>query len=99
MSLLKYIDRLKKMDDLIRRKGTGTSIEFAEKLNISRSVLMENLSEIRSLGAQIKYCMYAQSYYYENEFQLIIGPRKENQIRGGCGPTVSVGLIEFSEYL
>ena len=29
MSLLKYIERLKRMDDLIRRKATGCADEFA----------------------------------------------------------------------
>ena len=29
MSLLKYMERLKRMDDLIRRKATGCADEFA----------------------------------------------------------------------
>ena len=36
MSLLKYLERAKRMDDLIRRKATGNVEEFASKLGISQ---------------------------------------------------------------
>lgn len=64
MSLLKYIDRLKRMDDLIRRKATGTPDEFAEKLGICKSMLMINLAELKEIGALIKYDFDKQTYYY-----------------------------------
>lgn len=73
MSLLKYIDRLKRMDDLIRRKATGTPEEFAIRLGLGKSVLMDELRELRELGADINYCRTRQSYYYEREFVLKIG--------------------------
>lgn len=82
MSIIKFVDRLKRMNDLITRKSTGTSIEFAEKLGISRSVLMENLSELKVLGAKIKYCSYRKSYYYTSKFEIIIGDT-EIQKKGG----------------
>lgn len=87
MSLLKYIYRLKRMDDLIRRKATGSPEKFAEKLGLHRSVLMENLNEMRELGAKISYCHFRKSYYYEDEFHLFIGNNKKeidgNKIKGG----------------
>ena len=64
MSLLKYIERLKRMDDLIRRRATGTPDEFAEKLGICKSMLMINLFELREMGALIKYDLNEQTYYY-----------------------------------
>ena len=64
MSLLKYIERLKRMDDLIRRRATGTPDEFAEKLGICKSMLMINLFELKEMGALIKYDLNAQTYYY-----------------------------------
>lgn len=72
MSLLKYVDRLKRMDDLIRRKATGRAGEFASKLGISRSMLMENLREMKEMGAQIYYCPHRRSYYYVNDFNFLI---------------------------
>ena len=83
MSLLKYIYRLKRMDDLIRRKATGDSDEFAKKIGISRSVLMENLREMRQLGASIAYCQIRNSYQYIDEFDLIIGQSFKSKIKGG----------------
>jgi len=65
MGILKYIERLKHMDRLIRTKATGTPQEFADKLGMSRSTLMEYLSDMRQLGAMISYCTYRQCYQYE----------------------------------
>lgn len=75
MSLLKYIERLKRMDDLIRSKATGTPEEFAAKLGLGKSVLMEELSELRELGAKIAYCRERRSYYYEQNFLLVVGEK------------------------
>lgn len=73
MSLLKYVERLKRMDALIRRKATGTPDEFANRLGIRRTILMEELRELKELGADLCYCKVRQSYYYANEFILKIG--------------------------
>ncbi|MGC4022716.1 MAG: hypothetical protein QM734_12605 [Cyclobacteriaceae bacterium] len=81
MSLLKYIDRLKRMDDLMKREVTGTSKEFAEKLGISRSMLMENLTEFKELGAEISFCHFRRTYHYTNKFSIVIGRMKN--IKGG----------------
>lgn len=64
MSLLKAIERIKRMDDLISRKATGTPDEFAEKLGISKSMLMVNLIELKEMGALVKYDIHKQAYYY-----------------------------------
>jgi ribosomal protein S25 len=73
MSLLKYIERLKRMDDLIRRKATGTPDEFASRLGLGKSVLMDELRELKELGAEITYCKQRKSYYYTQDFVLQIG--------------------------
>ena len=39
------------MNHLIQNEVTGTAEEFAGKVNISRSMLMENIREMRDLGA------------------------------------------------
>ena len=85
MSLLKYIDRLKRMDDLIRRKATGTPEDFAERLGIKKTMLMEELQELKALGAEVTYCRMTGSYYYLNSFILKIGIDKNEQemVRGG----------------
>lgn len=90
MSILKYIKRLRRIDQLIRLKATGDSTEFAHKIGISRSVLMNNLKEIKELGAPICYDKYRKSYYYEKHKKLVINyvdyeilSEKEKNIKGG----------------
>jgi hypothetical protein len=84
MSILKYIDRLKRMDDLIRRRATGTAQEFAEKLHISPSQLFQDLKEMRALGAPIDYCQKRKSYFYEKEGKLVLDFAAEGQsLKGG----------------
>lgn len=83
MSLLKYIDRLKRMDDLIRRKATGCAHEFAEKLDISRSQLLQDLKELRELGAPIEFCPINKSYLYTKKCTLSIDFLEADSIRGG----------------
>ena len=73
MSLMKSIGRLTTMDDLIRNEITGNAQEFAAKIGIGRSMLMENIREMRDLGAAIAYCPKRRSYCYIREFRLNIG--------------------------
>lgn len=84
MSLLKYLERAKRIDDLIRRKATGNAEQFSNKLGISRSVLMEHLRDMKELGAPIRFCDTRHSYYYEEEFSFIISRRTEmSKVMGG----------------
>ena len=71
MSILKYIERLKRMDDLIFHSATGTAEEFANTLGISVSVLKENLNEMRTLGAEIEFCRTRKSYFYKSKKGLV----------------------------
>ncbi len=73
MTVIKYIERIKAMDDLIRRKATGTSNQFAEKMHISRSTLMEYIDVIKNMGAPIAYDKFRNSYYYLYPCKLKIG--------------------------
>ena len=92
MSLLKFVDRLKRINDLIKRERTGPAEVFASKVGISRSRLMENLREMKELGASIEYCHIRKSYYYLNEFNLIIGDTAKNKVIGGKG-MVDLGFL------
>lgn len=72
MSLLKYIERLQRMDSLIYMMSTGTPEEFAEKLGIRRSSLFQSLQEMREMGVDIKYSNLRQSYYYADNRRITI---------------------------
>lgn len=73
MDFQRYIDRLSYMDDLIRKRRTGVPSEFAEKLNLSRSTLMEYLEILRQLGGPILYDRIRQTYYYSTPCRLVLG--------------------------
>jgi hypothetical protein len=73
MSSLKYVYRLQRIDDLIARRATGTPEAFAQRLGLCRSELMNCLSEMRQLGANIGYCRKRQSYYYPEGKRLFVG--------------------------
>ena len=72
MSIIKFIERLKRMDDLIYRQATGTAKEFAERLGVSVSVLKENISQLRALGADIEFCRVRKSYIYKRSGRLLL---------------------------
>lgn len=80
MSLLKYIDRLKRMDDLINRKATGNVEAFAEKLGISRSQLLQDLKELRESGAPIEFNTKRQCYMYTRQYSIIVNI---SEVKGG----------------
>jgi len=61
------------MDNYIRRKATGTPEQFAEKMNLSRSALMEYIKLLKGLNAPIEYDDYKRSYYYIFPCEFKIG--------------------------
>jgi len=80
MCLVKYIDRLKRIDTLIFMKATGNPEEFAEKLGIKRSTLYQSLQEMRDMGVDIRYSCTRQSYYYADERRIRITVETESDI-------------------
>jgi hypothetical protein len=78
MSLLKYIERVQRMDLLISMMSTGTPEEFAEKLGLKRSALFQSLQEMREMGVDIRYSCLRQSYYYADDRRIKI--KVENTI-------------------
>jgi hypothetical protein len=84
MSLIKYIERLQRMDSLISMKATGNPGEFAEKMGLRRSALFQSLQEMREMGVDIRYSCLSQSYYYADDRRIKI--RLENYYREPVGP-------------
>lgn len=72
MSIILSIDRIKRINFLIKFEKTGTPDEFSRKLNISRSMLYNYIEEIKTMGAVIKYNRIINSFFYENEFDVKI---------------------------
>jgi biotin operon repressor len=90
MSLLRYILKLKTMDELIRKKATGNQEAFCKKVSMSRSLLNNYIKEMKTLGFPIEYDRKRNSYYYRenghfvhNLFERKISDSESIMVRGG----------------
>jgi len=64
MKIYTHIERIKCLNSLIRREATGTPLQLAEKLNVSKSTANRLIAELRDRGAPILYCKHSQCYKY-----------------------------------
>jgi len=65
MKRLVDLEKLDRLDNLIRRKATGCPDELAKRLGLSRSSLFEFISFLRDvMEAPIHYNKYIPSYIY-----------------------------------
>lgn len=82
MSIIKIIDRLRYMDYLIAKESTGSPHEFARRVGLSRSMLYENLDEMRTLGAPIRYDRKRRTFFYYRPFELRIDFQDKSEKTG-----------------
>ncbi len=87
MAIIKYLDRVVRMNSLISMKSTGKPEEFASRIGIKRSTLFLTLQEMREIGTDIRYSNSCQSYYYADERRITI-----KVIRAYSGDQVLKGL-------
>ena len=73
MKLLECINRIMKLDQMIRLEITGSPQELAEKLNLSERQIYRLIDQMRSLGAEISYSQLKNSYIYLNPVKFIFG--------------------------
>jgi transcriptional antiterminator len=84
MKLHDCLEKMKRLDTLIRKQGTGTPKEFAKKLRVSEATLYNRLDYIRDMGASIVYCPHRESYYYsEGEGFVIMFEFQKRTNEGG----------------
>lgn len=77
MSFYQYLNRIDRLDALIRRKSTGTPDELARKLGISERWLYKLLKELKEeLDCPIIYDHHRQSYIYEERGKIVVGFQK-----------------------
>lgn len=65
MKLIAQLQNLDRLDGLIRRKATGSSVQLAARLGCSRRTIYNYLKTLQELGAKVVYCDKRRSYYYE----------------------------------
>lgn len=92
VKILDIVERLMKMDRLIKEKRTGSAKQLAEYLGISRSHLFNHLEEFRDLGIDIRYdkSNYTYEYYGNLEPEIrepLLVIRKKNDLSDTNGGT------------
>jgi hypothetical protein len=75
--IIKILDRLARLDQLIRTNRTGTAEELAQKLGISRRQLYNYFDEMKAFGLEIEFDRYAQTFRYCNNVRLKIHIKAE----------------------
>ncbi len=63
--IIKQIETIERIDQLIRMQATGPVDELAERLNISKTKLYRIINIMKSLGAPVLYDVGQQSFVYE----------------------------------
>lgn len=71
MSIIRHFKRVQYIDHMIKNKATGSLEEFARKNSLSKTTLSEILNEMKEMGFPIKYDRKRNSYYYEENGQMI----------------------------
>ena len=83
MSFIDHLDLLRRMDQLIRRKATGSPRAFAQRLDLSKASLYRHLDLLAELGASVVYCRLRQTFYYETEGRLYVAFVSQEEEGGG----------------
>jgi len=103
MGIATYLNRVSRIHSLVMRKSTGSPEEFARKMNLSRSALLKDLSELKALGFPIEYDKHRNSYRYnldkmENGASFDVPPEVLKKIFGGkkeCGASGALDRIGY----
>ncbi len=73
MAILDYIQRINRIDNLIRLKATGTAKELADKIGVSRRMVYNYIETMKELGAPIEYDSAKQTFYYSDNGKFYLG--------------------------
>jgi hypothetical protein len=69
-NIIRHLERKKQMHRLISNETTGTPLEFAQKIDCSRSQLYIIIESLKKDKAPIKYSKSSQTFYYDGHFEL-----------------------------
>ena len=68
--IIRHLERKKQMHRLISNETTGTPLEFAQKIDCSRSQLYIIIESLKKDKAPIKYSKSKETFYYDGRFEL-----------------------------
>ena len=72
MAVMKYINKMLRINTLVKLRATGSPRELAGKLGISERRVYEYISNMKELGAPIAFSYYHNSYIYYMDGELVI---------------------------
>ncbi|MDP4207206.1 MAG: HTH domain-containing protein [Bacteroidota bacterium] len=72
MTINKYLNRIKLLDQLIRQQNTGTPKELALKLGLGERQVYNLIEELKEMGTPVQYSRCLKTYYYEHPVKLNI---------------------------
>jgi predicted DNA-binding transcriptional regulator YafY len=78
MALLKYVERMVLINELIHKKETGNTIDFAQRIGISKRQLLNEMNELKNLGIELKYDRIKKTYFFTREqgIEVLFGKEK-----------------------
>ncbi len=71
--MLKQIELIQRIDQLIRLHATGSPMELAAKLKISKTKLYRTLFIMKQLNAPVEFDTSSQQYYYAESVKFTCG--------------------------
>ena len=90
MNNIRNIERIQRIHALIESETTGTPRELALRMHISERMVYHLIEQLRDYNASIKYDRSRKTYYYQEEFELlvkisvsVISNKETTQIVGG----------------
>jgi len=90
MKALEQLERLQRMNQLIKNERTGSPDEFSQRLGISRRQLYSYIENIKDMGADIGYSKNRRTFYFCNGHEVeisysfkIISKELSRTINGG----------------
>ena len=72
MKAVKQLERLKRLNSLIKAECTGTPDELSNRLGISRRQLYCDIDTIKDLGVAISYSKIRRTFFNSNIHELEI---------------------------
>jgi len=70
MKLIEHIHLLTRLDNLIRRKATGTPKDLSNKLGVSERHAYRLINDLKNIGFPIAYNRIQDSYCYNGQVSL-----------------------------
>lgn len=106
MKFVEQIERLQYLDELIRKKTTGSPEKLAKKIGLSRSQLYNLIGYLNDIGMDVRFSRRRNSFCYTSKkkeikinFSIkIISKDKEHTIYGGGYVFATLTKAEFKNY-